>query len=72
MVDRAEAWCDSIGYRYLRLNPPVSQLPALDTTEDNELNRLIQATDEYMKEKYEDEESGLRDVIEKIQKFGNK
>ena len=65
-VDRAEAWCDSIGYDYLRLNPPFKQILPLDTAEKKKVAIMISRTRECMLEKYNEKGSKLKRLTEDI------
>ncbi len=49
-VDRARAWCRSIGVPYFRFSTPMSKDYALDTKDDKELVTLLWETVEYLHE----------------------
>ena len=49
-VDRARAWCFSMGTPFFRFNPPLATATGLDEARDPYLFRMLWETDVYIKE----------------------
>lgn len=50
-MDRARAWCSTIGVPYFRFNPDLSEDVALDETKDEVLVNMLWETMVYIKNK---------------------
>lgn len=49
ILDRAQAWCASIGVPYFRLNPPLASIFSIDDKRDEQLINALWQTKLYMK-----------------------
>lgn len=50
MVDRARAWCSSLGIPYFRFSPQLSEDVAMDEKSDEKLCNMLWETKAYMHE----------------------
>lgn len=48
VVDRARAWCSTMGVPYFRFNPQMSEDIAMDEKSDEKLCRMLWETKAYM------------------------